>query len=347
MKRSVTAALGAAFALGVTAMPVSAPLADDVADFYKGKTLSVYVGVSPGGLYSVFAQMAARHMGQYIPGRPTIIVQHMAGAGGTKALSYVYSVAPKDGSVAITPNSSVDKRVVLKIGNPKYDPSKMRWLGGWGEAVFTLSLRKDIAPVRTLAETKNKEVILGAIGKTSNPYMIPAMLKNLYGSKFKIITGYRGGAPIRLAIEKREIHGWTGQWEGWKMSKPEWIRDGKLLHLVQLGNERAQDLKNIPLLSEVAENEEQRAMFRIVQSGIADRAFVAPPGVPADRLAALERAYMRTLQDPAFVADAKRQQFDVDPVKGAAIQEFVEGMMALPDSTVEKLRKLMGLGGQS
>jgi len=343
MKRSVTAALGAAFALGVAAMPVSAPLADDVADFYKGKTLSVYVGVSPGGLYSVFAQMAARHMGQYIPGRPTIIVQHMAGAGGTKALSYVYSVAPKDGSVAITPNSSVDKRVVLKIGNPKYDPSKMRWLGGWGEAVFTLSLRKDIAPVRTLAETKNKEVILGAIGKTSNPYMIPAMLKNLYGSKFKIITGYRGGAPIRLAIEKGEVQGWCGQYLGWQLTKPDWIRDGKLVHLVQLASEKHPDLPDVPLLSEFARNDEERRMFKFVETGISDRAFAVAPGVPDDRAMALQTAFFKLLADPKFLAEAKTHKYAIRPIPGEKIQAFVNDMMSMNPKTVEDLRRAMGL----
>jgi len=342
--RTITlATLAAAVAV---AWPAATPRADSADDFYKGKAVNMYVGVAPGGIYSTFAQVLARHMEKHMPGKANVIVQHMEGAGGARSVDYIYNVAPKDGTYVITPNAGVAIRVLLKMSNTKYDPAKLRWLGGWGDAVNVLTLLEP-APVKTLAEAKQKEVILGAIGRNSNTFLIPTLINNTLGTKFKVITGYTGGAPIRLAIEKREIHGWTGQWEGWKMSKPEWIRDGKLLHLVQLGNERAQDLKNIPLLSEVAENDDQRAMFRIVQSGIADRAFVAPPGVPADRLAALERAYMRTLQDPAFVADAKRQQFDVEPVKGAAIQEFVEGMMTLPDSTVEKLRKLMGLGGQS
>ncbi|MPY71476.1 MAG: hypothetical protein GEU92_15485 [Alphaproteobacteria bacterium] len=339
MKRSIFAVLGAA----VAAMtPLSAPLADDAAGFYKGKTLSVYVGVSPGGLYSTFAQMAARHMGQYIPGNPTVIVQHMPGAGGTKAVSYVYSVAPKDGSVAITPNSAVDKRVVLKIGNPKYDPSKMRWLGGWGESVYTLSVRND-APAKTIAQAKETEIVLGAIGKSSGPYLVPALMNSTLGTKFKIISGYRGGSPIRLAVEKGEVHGWCGQWLGWKLAKPDWVRDGKLAHLVQLASKRAPDLPDVPLLVEFAQNDEERAMFKFVQTGIADRAFVLPPNVPDDRAKALSEAYFKLLKDPKFLAEAKKHKYNIDPIAGEDIQNYVEEIMALPEETVAKLRKAMGL----
>jgi tripartite-type tricarboxylate transporter receptor subunit TctC len=236
--------------------------------------------------------------------------------------------------------------VLLRMGNPKYDPAKMQWLGGWGDATNTLTLLEG-SPAKTLEEAKSKEVILGAIGKTSNTYLIPSLINNQLGTKFKIISGYPGGAPIRLAIEKREVHGWCGQWEGWKMSKPDWVKDGKLVHLLQLANKRAADLPNVPLLSEFAQNDEQRAMFKIVQSGIADRAFAAPPGVPKDRLAAVAKAYEATLRDPAFVADAKKQAFDIDFVSRKDVQEFVEGMMQTPPERVEKMRKAMGLDGQS
>jgi tripartite-type tricarboxylate transporter receptor subunit TctC len=340
MKNLMGVALGAAISGGLAVAPVSAPLA---ADFYEGKTLSIFVGVSPGGLYSTFAQIASRHLGQYIPGKPTVVVQHMPGAGGTKAVSYVYSVAAKDGTVAITPNSSVDKRVVLKIGNPKYDPSKMHWLGGWGEAVFTLSLRKDIAPAMTLEETKTKEVVLGAIGKTSNPYMIPAMLKNLYGSKFKIITGYRGGSPIRKAVETGEVQGWCGQYLGWQLRKPDWLRDGKLVHLVQLASEKHPDLLNVPLLSEFAKDDEEREMFRFIQTGITDRAMAVAPGVPDDKAKIIQTAYFKMLADPKFLADAKKFKYRISPIPGEKIQAFVNKMMAMNPKTVEKIRRAMGL----
>jgi tripartite-type tricarboxylate transporter receptor subunit TctC len=248
--------------------------------------------------------------------------------------------------VFITPNPGVGLRVLLKIGNTKYEPEKFTWLGGWGDAANTLTLVEP-APVKTVEEAKNKEVILGAIGKNGNSYWIPALMNSQLGTKFKIISGYSGGAPIRLAIDKREVDGWCGQWEGWKMAKPDYVRDGTLVHLVQLAGKRTKDLPNVPLLSELAQNDEQRKIFKIVQTGIADRAILAPPGVPKDRLAAVAKAYQATLRDPAFLADAQKAQFEIDPVDGKEIQEFVEETMAMPPALVDKMRKAMGLDGQS
>ena len=342
MNSSVLRAVTLAAAGAALALPVSAPMADSVADFYKGKTVQVYVGVSPGGIYSTAAQILTRHMGRHLAGHPTMVVQHMRGAGGTKALNYVYNVAPHDGSVVMTPNSSIAKRVLLKIGKPKYDPIKLHWLGGWGEAVNTLTVRSD-APAKTFKEAIEKGLVLGAIGKSSSTYLIPSLMKNVLGAKFKIISGYRGGAPVRLAIENGEVHGWAGQWLGWKLTKPDWVRDGKIINLVQMASKRARDLPNVPLLSDFARNEEERIIFSFVQTNISDRAFVAPPGVPGDRLAALGKAYQATLRDPAFLAESKKQRFNIDPIDGPTIQAHVEKMMKMPKATVDKMRRAMGL----
>jgi tripartite-type tricarboxylate transporter receptor subunit TctC len=218
----------------------------------------------------------------------------------------------------------------------------MHWVGGWGEAINTVALLKP-SPVSTLKEAMEKEVVLGAIGKTSNTFLLPAMMNNLLGTKFKIIPGYRGGSPVRLAIEKREVAGWAGQWLGWKLRKPDWVRDGKLVHLVQLGSRRAPDLPDVPLLTDFAKTEKQRAMFSFVQSGIADRALALPPGVPADRVAAIGDGYQKTLRDPAFLTDAKKSRFNISPVSGAEITKFITDTAALSASTIEEIRAAMGL----
>ena len=335
--------VGLATAIVAFAWPASAPRAESVAEFYKGRNLTIYVGVSPGGIYSTFALMLSKHIGQYIPGKPNVVVQHMRGAGGTKAVNYVYNVAPQDGSVVMTPNAGIAKRVVLGIGHPKYDPSKLQWMGGWGEAVNTLTLRKDITPVKTLKEAMQKEAVLGAIGKSSNTYMIPALINNVLGTKFKIISGYRGGSPIRKAIATGELHGWNGQWMGWKLRLPDWVRDGKVINLVQMASKRAPDLPNVPLLSDFARNDEERAMFKFVQTGIADRAIVAAPGVPADRVAAITKAYQATLRDPKFLAAAKKLHYVIDPISAKAATKFVHDVMNTPPALVAKLRAAMGL----
>jgi tripartite-type tricarboxylate transporter receptor subunit TctC len=319
--------------------------ADVVEDFYKGKTVTVWAPVAPGGIYSNFAQILVRHMERHMPGKPNMIVQHMEGAGGARGVEYVYNVAPKDGTALVTPLAGPALRVLLRMGPVKYEPEKMHWLGGWGESLTVLSLLKG-SPASTIEEAKQKEVILGSIGRSTATYLVPALMNHMLGTKFKIITGYTGGAPIRMAMEKGEVHGWSGQWEGWTMGKPEWLRENKLVHLVQLASKRSAELPNIPLLSDLAKDEEQRVIFTVMQSGLSDRALVAPPGVPKDRLDAVTKAYQATLRDPAFVADAKKQQFDIEPIEGAEIQKFVETMMATPPATVEKMRKAMGLDGQ-
>lgn len=333
----VAAATLAAF---VTAAPAGA---ETPAQFYRGKTVTIYVGVSPGGIYSTFALILSKHMAQHVPGHPDIIVKHMPGAGGTVAVEYAYELAPKDGTALITPNSAVALRVLLGINKPTYDPAKFTWLGGWGEAVNTITLLKDNTTVRTLEDAKKTEVILGSIGKSSTTYLIPALIKNTLGVKFKIISGYRGGSPIRLAIEKGEVNGWAGQWTGWKLQKPDWVKNGRLVNLVQLASKPAPDLKDVPLLSSFAINPEQRQMFTVVQSGIADRAIAVPPGVPADRAAALRKAYEETLRDPAFLQDATARKFEIDPISGDAIQKYVTDLMATPAPVVAKMKKAMGL----
>ena len=326
---------GAPFATG------PARAADVVADFYKGKTVTIYVGVAVGGVYSSFAQTLAVHLGKHIPGNPNVIVQHQVGAGGLIAINHVYNVAPKDGTVVLTPNSGLAKRYILGEGNTLYDPAKFHWLGGWGEAVNDCSVFK-MAPATTLEEAKTKEVVIGAIDTGSNTYTNPLLMNNLLGTKFKIVPGYGGGSQIRLAMERGEVHGFCGQFEGWKTAKPEWLAEGKLAHLVQLSTKRSADMPNTPLLSEFARDEEEKQILTFVQSGIEDRAFVAPPGVPADRLAALEKAYMATLNDPKFLEETTRQKFDVTPVSGKEIQEFVESMMKMKPDTVAKLKAATG-----
>lgn len=332
-----------ALALATTGLTsFEAQAQQSVAGFYKGKTIQVYVGVSPGGIYSTFAQILSRHMGQFIPGQPNIIVKHLRGAGGTKALNFVYNVAPKDGSVIVTPNAGIAKRVLLKIGKNKYDPRKMHWVGGWGEAINTVTL-KNPAPVKSLKEAMKKEVIMGAIGKSSNTFLIPTLMNTLLGTKFKLITGYRGGSPIRLAIDKGELNGWSGQWMGWKLRKADLVREGKLTHLVQLGSKKASDLPNVPLLMDFAKNDEQRAMFRFASSGVADRALAIAPGVPMDRVKAIGAAYQKMLRNPKFLAEAKKSSYDIQPISGETITAAISNAYKMSPATIDKMRTAMGL----
>lgn len=334
------------FALSAAAVAASAPvsdaMADAIADFYAGKTVSIYVSVAPGGLYSTFGQLLSQHFGNHIPGHPNVIVKHMTGAGGIRANNYVYNAAPKDGTAVLTPVSGLTKTVALKSANTKYDPRKYHWLGGWGEAVTDCTVWKT-APATTIEEARKKEVIIGAFSKSSTTYQRPALLNTLLGTKIKIVIGYKGGSKVRLAMEKGEVQGFCGQFAGWKTRKPEWLKAGKLAHLVQFASKRSADMPDTRLFSEFATNDEEREIYTFFQSGVEDRAMLVPPGVPADRVAALEKAYMATLRDPEFVAAAKKIKFDIDPISSADIRKFVDGTMNMKPATIAKLRKALGL----
>ncbi len=333
---------GAVAAL-LLALPASIARADEVAQFYQGKTVSIIVSVEVGGLYSTFATILARHLGGHMPGRPTVIVQHMPGAGGSIAANYAYNIATKDGTVLLTPNAGLHLRVPLGLDKPTYDATRFHWVGGWGEGVNTVTMRKDIAPVRTLEEARRTESILGAIGKSSNTYMIPALMNNMLGTRFKIITGYRGGAPIRLAMEKGEVHGWSGQWDGWKQMNPAWVRDGNLVHIVQLASKPHPELAGIPLLSSFARDGEEKAILEAIESGVADRALLVPPGVPEARIAAIGKAYHDTLRSAQFKADATAAKYEIEPIAGEVVLAFVRSISALPPATIAKIKKAMEL----
>lgn len=331
---------------GIAALALSAApaQANKVADFYKGKTVSIFVGVSPGGIYSTFAQFLSKHMQRHIPGNPEVIVKHMPGAGGQKVLNYVYNVAPKDGTAIVTPNSTPVKNVLFKKGRPKYDPVKFIWLGAWNNTTNVLSLyKKHNPPVKTFEEAKKKEVVIGSIGRTSSTYQFPSLYNSTLGTKFKIIPGYRGGSPIRLAIEKGEIFGSSLQWTGMKLRKPEWIKNNQLYNLIQVAPVKHPDLPNVPLLMDLAKTPDQKVLFKVMSSSTTDRAMVLPPGVPKDRVAALEKAYQATLRDPVFLKDVTPRGFSIRPISAKEITATVKEIMSLPKDKVEKFRELLGL----
>jgi tripartite-type tricarboxylate transporter receptor subunit TctC len=241
----------------------------------------------------------------------------------------------------LTPNSGLTKRVVLGESNIMYDPAKFHWLGGWGEALNDCTVLKP-APAHTIEEAREKELIIGAIDTASNTYSNAMVVRNMLGAKFKIVPGYGGGAQIRLAMERGEVHGFCGQFEGWATGKPEWLQGGKLAHLVQFASRRSAEMPDTRLLTEFARTDEERDILTFVQSGIEDRAMVVAPGVPTERVAALEKAYMATLADPKFLEEAKKQKFDVHPVTSQEIRAFVERVMKMKPDTVEKLKFATG-----
>ena len=278
-----------------------------VADFYRGKTITYNLAVPDGASWGLYARTFIEHLRKHIPGNPTIILQVMPGGGGVVAGNHIFNVAARDGTVIGTPLSTA---MVFAATDPKavlYDPWKFSWIGSLAVVQDVISVWHT-APAKTLEEAKKFELIMGATGKGSNSFQDVALANNLLGTRFKAVRGYKGGAEINIAIERGEIHGRANTWDGWPGAHPDWIRDKKLIHLLQLGPRKLPEIGDeVPLLRDLVQPGEQRAIVDFIGAQLAmGRGVYAPPGIPKDRLEALRAALVATVKDPAYIAQATK-----------------------------------------
>jgi len=335
--RAPCAALLAVFV--AAALAAAAPAKGDaVADYYKGRNLTLIISFAPGGGYDTYARTIIQHMPGHIPGKPTMVIQHMPGGGGVKAANYFEQVAPKDGSVIGMIADSIGVALRLKPQGAKFDPSKWEYIGRAVTAPTVLLVHKN-APATTLAALREKEIAIGSTGLGSMSYIGPKLFKELLGLKLKIVSGYTGTNPILLAIEKNEVHSVNFSWTSIKAVRSQWLADGTLIPLVEFAGEHSDDLPNIPLAADLAKDQDTKAAMAFVSSyaGIG-RAFVAPPGFPADKLAALRKAFDATMKDPAFLADARKRKMVIAPATGEQLNKIMRTAMATPDSVIAKAR---------
>ena len=308
-------------------------------NFFAGKTIRIIVGTGSGGGYDGAARLTARYLGKYIPGNPSFVVENMPGASGIKATNFLYEAAPKDGTVLATVNNSMP--VYQAIGQPgvRFKAEELNWIGSLLQTATTISIWHT-AGVKTIDEAKRKEVIMGATGAAGTKAAYPQLLNNTLGTKFKIVTGYEGGNTLRLAMERGEVQGdGSARWSSWKSTKPDWVRDNKVVALVQIGLKKDDDLPNVPLLTELAQNEEQRKMFEFISQPIAmQQPFVAPPGIPADRVILLRRAFDAMTRDPAFRKEVEQLDLELDPVSGEEVQKIVRAIVETPTDIVQKVQ---------
>ena len=323
------------------ALMVAAPAAqaDPVADFYRGKTVNVLVGVGAGGEYDIQARLVARHIGKHIPGNPSIVPQNMTGAGGLKMINYLYNVAPKDGTtIGMIANAFP---ALQAVGNPgvQFDASKMNWLGSIAPAVETMAVWHTTG-IKTIEDVRKRETVAGASARGAITYFYPAMMNELLGTKFKIVTGYPGGNAINLAMERGEVEARNNTWSSWKATKAAWLKDKKITVIAQAGP-RAADL-DAPSVEALARNPEDRQLIELVVSGTQfGRPLATNAGVPAERVAALRAAFAATMKDPAFLAEAKSLNFEVNPVLGEKMQQIVEKVLATPKPIAARAKALL------
>jgi tripartite-type tricarboxylate transporter receptor subunit TctC len=340
-RRSSLAVLAAALSCGT-----SGASAQSVADFYAGKTLSIQVGYSVGGGYDQYARALAQHMPKHVPGKPQIVVKNMPGAGSLKLSIYMHTVAPKDGTEIATVGRGVPVEDLLKGTKTNFDPAAQNWLGSMNEEA-SVCLVMARTGVKTVEDMRKKELSFGTQGKGSDSELFARFVANLLGVKAKVITGYPGTQESILAMERGEVDGNCGwSWSSALASRPQWFKDGTAVNVMQFASKRHPDLKTVPLLSEFARNDAERAQIELVTSRqTMGRPFFAPPGVPADRVAALRKAFMDTLKDPEFMALANKSKMEINPVSGADVQALVQKLLKTPPDVVAATRKNVGAGG--
>lgn len=312
-----------------------------VEEFYKGKTISFVIGYSPGGGYDVYARLVARHLGNHIPGKPQIVPRNMPGASSRAAAAYVFNVAPKDGTVLATGDQSL--ALAQAMGDPaiQFDTIRFSWIGNPSVENNTTAAWHT-SGIRTIEDAKRTEVPVGATGgSTSSQY--PKAMNALLGTRFKIIVGYPGGNDINLAMERGEVAGrGSNSWASWKATKADWLREQKINILVQIGLSKAPDLPDVPLLLDLAASEEDRALLRLLSAPVnVGRPIFSTPGVPAERVAALRKAFDAMVVDPVFLEEAKKLKLEINPVSGEELQRIVADIVATPKPIADRLATII------
>ncbi len=313
-------------------------------DFYKGKTISLITSTGVGGTYDVLARLIARCMPRYMPGAPTIIVQNMPGGGNVLATNYMYNIAPKDGTAIATIHSAMPLHQVLDPAGVHYDADKFNWLGSTGPQNEVI-LVWNTAGITTIAQAMEQEIILGGTGAGSGIVIIPTVMNSLLGTRFKIVTGYRTSEDVNLGMERGEVQARAFSIGSIASQHPDWLTEHKVTFLAQAGAKRDKLLPSVPLLTELAKNEEQRRIFELLSSAPAlGQPYIAPPGLPADRLAILRGAFAATLKDAAFLAEAQKIRFDVDPMSADETAAIVHETIHEPAGIVAKAKAAMNIG---
>ena len=332
-------AIAAAFALSSPASAASGK------SFYKGKTVKIIVGASSGGGYGTYARTVGRYISEYIPGKPRIITQFMQGAASIRAANFVYNVAPQDGTVIGAVQRAIPFLPLYGKRGPKYDPQKFNYVGSINNEV-SVCVAWHTTGIKTIQDVMKKELIIGGAG-ANDTENFPSALNNILGTKFKIITGYTG-VGINLAMERKEVYGRCGwSWTSFKNPKSEWIKGKKVNILIQLSLKKLPEIGNVPLVTELAKNAEDRQIFELVFAPqVMGRPFLMGPGVPADRLKTIRTAFVAVAKDPRLIKELNKQSMDVSPVTGGEIQTIVAKAYKTPKSIVDRARESMSYKGK-
>ena len=337
MRWSIPGLLAGCAALTLAAGPCGA---DPVEEFYKDRTIRFIVGSNTGGSYDSYGRLLAAHMAKHIPGGPRLIVENMPGASGIQSANYLSQIAPKDGSVIGMFNQSMAQRQMLDPDAIRFDVGKFGWIGAMGRSVNVL-ISWHASGVKTLEDAKVKEITMGALSSDGGNAVYPLLLNKFLGTRFKVVLGYKGGNTIQLAMERGEVDGrGSVVWSGFKAGWPHWIAERKINVLVQIGISKDPDLPDAPLLIDLARTPEQAAIYRFISSDAAmGFPVLAPPGIPAERLTALRKAFTATLADPEFLKASAERKLPVQLTPGEEVGQIVSDMLGTPQEVIARLKQ--------
>lgn len=307
-------------------------------DFYAGKTIEIWIGAAVGGGYDINARLVARHIPQYIPGQPTMLPKNMPGAGSLRAANLLYAAAPKDGTVIGAPSRAVITMPLLGVENAKIDVNAVNWIGSV-VSEDSSCIAWHGSGVKTWDDVLKKKLIVGTSGPGTSTHTYALLLTKLFDAKMDLVTGYPGGKEVQLALERHEVDGACGSYSSLKTQKPEWAREKLINFLVLIGQKRNPEIPDVPAITELPQSDEVRNILKVVLiPQTAGRPLMAPPDVPAERIAILRRAFDATVKDAKFLEDAQKIGLEVRPVSGEEVQRLVAEVYKLPPEIIEKAK---------
>jgi tripartite-type tricarboxylate transporter receptor subunit TctC len=321
----------------------TAARAQEAAPYYAGKTISIMVGFGAGGGYDLYARLLSRHLGAHIPGQPTVIVQNMEGAGGVRAANHVYSVAAKDGTVIAAVNQGAAMFQMLGGKGAQYNPAKFQWLGSMASSNNTVYVWAS-SGIKTIDDARKREVSMAGSGVISDANIYPAILNAIAGTKFKIINGYAGTNESNLALERGEVEGrGGGAYSSLVSTRPQWLKNKQINIIAQVGTEKEEDLPNVPLLTDLATNEEDRQIARLVTLPVSiGYNFWLSPDVPTELVKILTRAFASAMKDPELIESAKKQSLEIRPKTAEELTRMVQDASRIPEPVLRKTANILG-----
>ncbi len=322
--------------------PASLAWAQSAAEFFKGRTVEIFTGYSVGGGYDLYARMLARHIGKHIPGNPTVIPKNMEGAASVRLANWLYNVGPKDGTVFGTIGRGTAFDPLLGQSGAQFDGTKFTWIGSANDEVSVCVAWHDSGGAK-FEDLLAKELTVGGTGPGDDTVQFAKIMVGVLGAKLKIVSGYPGGNDVMLAMERGELQGRCGlSWSSVKATHASWITEKKINVLVQLALTKHPDLPNVPLITDIAKTDEQKQILKLIFARqVMGRPFLGPPGIPKDRVAALRKAFMDTMEDKEFLADAERSKIEITPVAGEQIEKLVADLYRTPADVAKKASELL------